>query len=107
MVRTLVWPVWVLALQHSQPFRGDLESVGSAYQPPSSSHVQRGLHAANGTTATRVVDPTSSGNEVSVEPSLTQRSDPRLFHERSSASGMMVPKQADPAQTSAVNYAAL
>jgi hypothetical protein len=32
-------------------------------------------------TAAGVVDPTSSGNEVSVELSLTQRSDPPLFHE--------------------------
>src|SRR4029077_14696163 len=90
---TLIWPVGTLALQHAQPFRGDLESVASAYQPPSSNHVQRGLFAANRSTAARVVDPTSPGNEVSVEPSLTQRSDPRLFHEPSSTSGMMVPKE--------------
>jgi len=85
-------PLW-LCLEHAQPFRGDLEFVASAYQPPSSNHVHRGLHAANRTTAARVVDPTGSGNEVSVEPSLTQRSDPRLVHEWSSTSGMMVPKQ--------------
>jgi hypothetical protein len=75
----LVWLVWALA-QHAQPFGCDLVSVASAYKPPSSNHLQRGLHAANGATAARVVDPTSSGNEVSVELSLTQRSDPRLFH---------------------------
>jgi hypothetical protein len=75
----LVWRVWALA-QHAQPFGCDLVSVASAYKPPSSNHLQRGLHAANGATAARVVDPTSSGNEVSVELSLTQRSDPRLFH---------------------------
>ena len=89
---TFFWPVW-LCLEHAQPFRGDFESVASAYQPPSSNHVQRGLFAANRTTATRVVDPTSSGNQVSVELSVTQRSDPRFFHEQSSTSGMMVPKQ--------------
>jgi hypothetical protein len=94
LVRRLAFfrPVW-LCLEHAQPFRGDLESAAPAYQPPSSNHVHSGLHAANRTTAARVVDPTGSGNEVSVEPSLTQRSDPRLVHERSSTSGMMVPKQ--------------
>jgi hypothetical protein len=62
--------------------RPRLEGLGSrsAYKPPSSNHLQRSLHAANGATAARVVDSTSSGNEVSVELSLTQRSDPRLFH---------------------------
>jgi len=88
----LVWRVWALA-QHAQPFGCDLVSVASAYKPPSSNHLQRGLHAANGATAAGVVDPTSSGNEVSVELSVTQRSDPRFFHEQSSTSGMMVPKQ--------------
>ena len=75
----LVWRVWALA-QHAQPFGCDLVSVASAYKPPSSNHLQRGLHAANGATAAGVVDPTSSGNEVSVDLSPTQRSDPRLFH---------------------------
>jgi hypothetical protein len=86
----LVWRVWALA-QHAQPFGCDLVSVASAYKPPSSNHLQRGLHTANGATSAGVVDPTSSGNEVSVELSLTQRSDPRLFHHHTSASEMKVP----------------
>jgi hypothetical protein len=61
-------------------------------QPPSSDHFVRSLNAANRTTAAGVVDPASSGNEISVELSLTQRSDPRLFHLPSTASEMKVPK---------------
>jgi hypothetical protein len=62
-------------------------------QPPSSDHFVRSLNAANRTTAAGVVDPASSGNEISVELSLTQRSDPRLFHLPSTASAMKVPKR--------------
>lgn len=73
-------------------FVRDLVCAIPVDQPPSSDHLVRSLNAANRTTAAGVVDPASSGNEISVELSLTQRSDPRLFHLPSTASEMKVPK---------------
>lgn len=81
-----------LQVQDVSSFARDLVFAIPVDQPPSADHLVRSLNAANRTAAAGVVDPASSGNEMSVELSLTQRSHPRFFHLPSTASEMKVPK---------------
>ena len=55
-------------------FRPNLVSALSDYQPTGSDHVLRGMRATNGITTARMIEPVTSGDEVAVYLSLTQRS---------------------------------
>jgi hypothetical protein len=58
---------WVLEFQHAQSRGCNLVSaIWAAYQPPSSDHLLRSLHATNRMTAAGVVEPVSSVDKVSV-----------------------------------------